>query len=64
MGLVEKGREKFAAKMIWLNAAYFGRGNGARELLKKGILRCDFGDDFQKKIHEITLVKREEGFRG
>jgi hypothetical protein len=64
MGLVEKGREKFTAKMICLNAAYFGRGDGARELVKNGVLRRDFGDDFQKEILELTLAKREEGFRG
>jgi len=44
-------------KIIWVNASYFGRGELANPLIKKGLLRKSFSNEFQKEVDNILSEK-------
>ena len=46
-------KSSLISKLSWLNAAYFGRGDVARGVLVKGLLRKDFPKDFSEAFREL-----------
>ena len=54
--------EELRKQLVWVNAAYFGRGEGALELQVKGVLRSDFHSDFQDEIDLLMERKKGEGY--